>query len=145
MFSAGQTQIVFSFSHTNTTSVQTDSITRSWMLFIFCTHFIWLVALRYSVMLSVHTKTPRVHSNTGCLLLIQQLYFTGRLEQSECPQTRINTDFFEAYLLDLIAACAAARRATGTRNGEHETQSRPRVWQNSTETGSPPCSPQIPQ
>lgn len=29
--------------------------------------------------------------------------------------------FSATYLLDLITACAPARRAAGTRNGEHDT------------------------
>lgn len=49
-----------------------------------------------------------------------------------------------AYLC-LIAACAAARRAIGTRKGEQETYVSPSLWQNSTDDGSPPCSPQMPR
>ena len=41
-------------------------------------------------------------------------------------------------------ACAAASLAIGTLNGEHETYDSPMLWQNSTDSGSPPCSPQIP-
>ena len=55
-------------------------------------------------------KTPRVRMNTGCLLLVWQLYFTVISEQSESSQTRINTGFFETYLLDLIAAWAAVNK-----------------------------------
>ncbi len=43
-----------------------------------------------------------------------------------------------------IAACAAASRATGTRKGEQLTYVSPMRWQNFTESGSPPCSPQMP-
>merc|ERR1712060_932653 len=43
-----------------------------------------------------------------------------------------------------IAACAAARRAIGTRNGLQLTLLNPIRWANSTEAGSPPCSPHIP-
>src|ERR1022692_1619896 len=44
----------------------------------------------------------------------------------------------------LRTACAAAKRAIGTRKGLQLTYVRPRRWQNSTELGSPPCSPQMP-
>src|ERR1035441_5013349 len=44
----------------------------------------------------------------------------------------------------LRTACAAARLAIGTRKGLQLTYVRPRRWQNSTEFGSPPCSPQMP-
>lgn len=46
------------------------------------------------------------------------------------------------YYLDLglrMLACAAARRAIGTRKGEQETYVSPILWQNSTDEGSPPC------
>jgi hypothetical protein len=42
------------------------------------------------------------------------------------------------------AARPASRRATGTRNGEQDTLSRPAWWKKCTESGSPPCSPQNP-
>ena len=60
----------------------------------------------------------------------------------------LNIPFFIEYsfasYLSAIAACAAASLAIGTRNGEQETYVKPSLWQNSTEDGSPPCSPQIP-
>ena len=56
----------------------------------------------------------------------------------------VTPPFFLDYLLFLILACAAASLAIGTLNGEQLTKSRPIMWQNSTELGSPPCSPQIP-
>jgi len=42
------------------------------------------------------------------------------------------------------AALAAASLAIGTLNGLQETLLSPMRWQNSTEAGSPPCSPQMP-
>ena len=56
---------------------------------------------------------------------------------------------FFATTVDLtsarIAACAAAKRAIGTRYGEQETYVNPTRWKNSILTGSPPCSPQTPK
>src|SRR5438132_1261313 len=43
-----------------------------------------------------------------------------------------------------MAACAAARRATGTRYVDGDTYVRPTSWQKAIDDGSPPCSPQIP-
>ena len=48
------------------------------------------------------------------------------------------------YLPNLIEACAAASLAIGTLNGEQLTYVSPVLKQNSTEAGSPPCSPHIP-
>ncbi len=61
---------------------------------------------------------------------------------SHFPFVKISYSLFN-YLL-LIAACAAANLAIGTRNGEQDTYVKPTLWQNSTDEGSPPCSPQIP-
>ena len=47
-------------------------------------------------------------------------------------------------IISSAAACAAARRAINTRYGEHETYVKPFLWQNLIDSGSPPCSPQIP-
>src|SRR2546422_4598781 len=43
-----------------------------------------------------------------------------------------------------MRACAALSRAIGIMNGEHDTYVMPTLWQNSTDEGSPPCSPQMP-
>src|SRR5207245_2346132 len=43
-----------------------------------------------------------------------------------------------------MRAWAALSRAIGIMNGEQETYVMPTLWQNSTDDGSPPCSPQIP-
>jgi hypothetical protein len=48
------------------------------------------------------------------------------------------------YLPNLIEAWAAASLAIGTLKGEQLTYVKPALKQNSTEAGSPPCSPQIP-
>src|SRR4051794_34506473 len=59
--------------------------------------------------------------------------------------TRSKRYFFFATVPGLrSAACAAARRATGTRKGEQLTYARPIWWQKTMLDGSPPCSPQIP-
>src|SRR3954465_9779285 len=42
------------------------------------------------------------------------------------------------------AARPASRRATGTRNGEQETQSRPTRGKKRTDSRSPPCPPHTP-
>lgn len=43
-----------------------------------------------------------------------------------------------------IAALAADNLAIGTLKGEQLTYSKPIIWQNSMDDGSPPCSPQMP-
>ena len=43
-----------------------------------------------------------------------------------------------------MRAWAALSRAIGIMNGEQETYVMPTLWQNSTDDGSPPCSPQMP-
>src|ERR1039458_4647166 len=54
-------------------------------------------------------------------------------------QARLRNYFFFADLAasSSRAACAAAKRATGTRNGLHETYVSPARWQNFTLSGSP--------
>ncbi len=52
VFCISKTKVIFLLSHTNTTSALTTSITRSRMLFIFCTQSIISVALSSSVTFS---------------------------------------------------------------------------------------------
>src|SRR3989344_9294720 len=65
-------------------------------------------------------------------------YSINKSHKKSMERNYINVSYLRS------AACAAANLAIGTLNGEQETFVRPILWQNSTEAGSPPCSPQIP-
>ena len=87
-------------------------------------------------------ETARRHKLPSCFLPL--LCHSGPIEK---PQAALARDGFCYHPSDPTrlpsAAWAAANRAIGKRNGEQDTSSSPTSWQNETEAGSPPCSPQM--
>lgn len=77
MFGFREIEMVLGISYTNTTSALTFSVTRSRILFIFCTHFFWSVVLSCSVTPScsaycfasrskINCTSPSTSAQSGC-------------------------------------------------------------------------------
>ena len=106
----------------------------------------------------IYSKFHRVRTNLPVFIMeLVNIYIcftsTGSHEKKRAQFSALSflftgllhaTALIEHYFPNFMEACAAARRAIGTRKGEQLTYVSHALKQNSTEAGSPPCSPQIP-
>src|SRR6516162_11388975 len=105
----------------------------------------WLMAARTRISTTICQYERRYEYNTFIKRMSHELNeFNGLKAVKFVPFVAYLVRFAFPAASSSIAACAAASRATGTRNGEQLTYVSPIRWQNFTESGSPPCSPQMP-
>lgn len=89
VFCIRKVKVVFSLSHMNTTSGKTVLGIRSRMLFIFCTHFFWLVVLSCSVTPSCSAYCFASRSRRNCTS-------PSTSAQSGCSSSAIYSDQFSS-------------------------------------------------